>query len=433
MEEQEGFGFDDFSIEMEDFKMRRTNKFERIWRISEGGSMCCIPLIHDGILYFGSCNFNIYAVDVKTGELVWKFKTFGIVFESSPVYWEGMIFAGSFDRNMYALDAKSGELMWKYECRDKVNSMACIDKGRIYFASKDQNVYCCDAKDGSLIWKFHTQDEVASSPIVHDGKVYIGSFDKVFYCIDAESGTQVWKFVTQGEVYHPNRPLIHDGIVYFTSFDNNLYAVNADNGNLVWKLRTAEFGNAYAPTFYDGRLYLVTRDGNLLAISMDGRIEWKFSRMHVPSIPAIKDGRIYVGFEDYNLYCLDTEGKLIWKFTTQGSIWLSAVFWKDTVIFPSWDCNVYSISADDTKVIWKFRTEGSPSFLPPAHEEFEVVIRKPAEGAGKKESERKSYDLILDDEGEDGNFYKSRITYQVSTQYQSRGGKYQVDSDEEAF
>lgn len=432
MEEHEGFGFDEFSIEMEDFELRRTRKFDRIWEISEGGSMCCTPLIHDGILYFGCCNFNIYAIDVRTGELIWKFKTFGIVFESSPVYWEGMIFAGSYDHNMYALDAKSGELRWKFESRDKINSMPFIYCGKIYFASKDQNVYCLDARGGSLIWKYQTQDEIASSPIVHKEKVYIGSFDKNFYCLDAARGTLIWKFATQGEVYHPNRPLIHNGIVYFTSFDNNLYAVTADEGNLVWKLKTAEFGNAYAPILYDEKLYLVTRDGNLLAITLDGKIDWKFSRMHVPSIPAFKDKRIYVGFEDYNLYCLDMNGKLIWKFATQGSIWLTAVFWENMVIFPSWDCNIYAINAENVSVVWKFRTDGSPSYLPPANDSFEVVIKKPVEEVGKKESERKTYDFILGEEGEEGKFYKSRITYQVSSRYQEKG-KYQVDSDEEAF
>jgi outer membrane protein assembly factor BamB len=432
MEEHSGFGFDDFSVEMEDFTLRRTRKFDRIWRISEGGSMCCIPLIHDGILYFGSCNFNIYAIDVRTGELVWKFKTFGILFESSPVYWNGMIFAGSYDHNMYALDAKSGELKWKFETRDKINSMPFIYRDRIYFASKDQNVYCLDARNGRLLWKYYTQDEIASSPVVHDGKVYIGSFDKNFYCLDAESGRLVWKFTTQGEIYHPNVPLIHNGIVYFTSFDNNLYALKADDGSLVWKLKTAEYGNAYAPILYEEKLYLVTRDGNLLAITLDGKIDWKFSRMHVPSIPAFKDGRIYVGFEDYNLYCLDLKGKVIWKFTTQGSIWLTAVFWDSTVIFPSWDCNMYAINEDGTTVIWKFRTEGSPSYLPPAHEEFEVSIKKPVEDTGKEVGERKKYDFVLDEESDDSKFYKSRITYQVSTQYAAKG-KYQIDSDEEAL
>jgi outer membrane protein assembly factor BamB len=431
MEDSEGHGFDDFSVEMEDFEVRRTRKFDRIWHITEGGSMCCIPLIHGETLYFGCCNFNIYAIDVRTGKLVWKFKTNGIVFESSPVYWKGMIFAGSYDHNMYALDAVNGKLKWKFETRDKINSMPFIHKGRLYFASKDRNVYCLDARKGRLIWKYETQDEVASSPAVRDGKVYVGSFDKNFYCIDAENGRLVWKFRTQGEVYHPNIPLIHEGVVYFTSFDNNLYALGADDGKFLWKLKTAEYGNAYAPVLHEGRLYLPTRDGNLLAITLDGKIEWKFSKMHVPSIPAFRDGRIYVGFEDYNMYCLDMEGKMIWKFQTQGSIWLTAAFWNNMVIFPSWDCNIYSLDAGDVSVIWKFRTEGSPSYLPSAHEEFEVVIKKSAEDVKETETGRKTYDIEgLEEEGT--SEYKTRITYQVSTQYASKG-KYQKDSAEEEF
>jgi outer membrane protein assembly factor BamB len=433
MEEHPGFGFDEFSVEMEDFELKRTSKFSRIWKISEGGSVCCIPLLHDGILYYGSCNFNIYALDVRTGELVWKFKTSGIVFESSPAHWEGMIFAGSYDHFMYALDAKTGELRWKFESRDKINSMAFIDNGKLYFASKDQNVYCLDARDGSLVWKFQTQDAIGSSPIVHAGKVYIGSFDKIFYCIDAGSGKLVWKFSTQGEVYHPNRPLIHNNIVYFTSFDNNLYAVTTDEGRLVWKLKTAEYGNACAPVMHDEKLYLPTRDGNLLAITPEGKIDWKFSRMHVPSIPAFNDGRIFIGFEDYNLYCLDMNGKMVWKFTMQGASWLTAVFFENMVIFPSWDCNIYAIDSESTKVIWKFRNDGSPSYLPPAHEEFEVVISKPVEAVTEIETGQKKYDLTMGGDDDDSMFYKARITYQVSTQYQSRDGKYQVDSDEEAL
>jgi outer membrane protein assembly factor BamB len=431
MEESGGHGFDEFSVEMEDFDLRRTKKFDRIWKISEGGSMCCTPLLHEGILYFGCCNYNIYAINVRTGELVWKFKSQGIFFESSPVYWEGMIFAGSYDYNMYALDAKSGKVRWKFECRDKINSMPFVYGGRLYFASKDQNVYCVDASNGKLVWKYQTRDEVASAPLVHDGRVYIGSFDRFFYCLDAESGRLLWKLETQGEIYNPNRPLIYRGIVYFSSFDNNLYAVKADEGRLVWKLKVAEFGNAYCPVLHRDMMYLGTRDGNLLAITMDGRIEWKFTKMHVPSIPAFRDGRIYVGFEDYNLYCLDMDGKELWKFQTQGSIWLTVVFFGNNLIFPSWDCNMYAIDADSRKVAWKFRTEGSPSYLPPANDTFEVVISKPAEEAEKPEAERKTYDIEHLEEEAFGA-YKSRITYQVSTQYAEKG-KYQKDSDEEEF
>ncbi len=429
--EESSFGLEEFSVEMEDFEITNVKKYDRIWRIEEGGSMCCAPLVHEGVVYIGACNHNLYAIDIETGKLKWKFKASNIFLESSPVYWEGKIFAGSFDRNMYAVDAETGKLMWKFEAMDKINSMPFIDGGRLYFASKDRNVYCLDARDGRLIWKYETQDEIPSSPTVKDGKVYIGSMDKNFYCLDAKTGAVVWKFATQGEVYHTNRPLVHRGVVYFSSFDNNLYAVTAEEGKLVWKVRTAQYGNSYSPILHNEMMYIPTRDGTLLAITLDGKIKWKFAKMYIPSIPAINNNRIYVGFEDYCLYCLDLKGNVMWKFETQGSVWLTIAFSGNKVIFPSWDCNLYCIDDKTQKIIWKFRTGGSPSYIPPANEEFEVVIKRP-EGTTTGEGGReKRYDFRFGEE-DNTSTYKSRITYQVSTQYASKG-KYQVDSDEEAL
>lgn len=69
-------------------------------------------------------------------------------------------------------------------------------------------------------------------------------------------------------------------------------------------------------------------------------------------------------------------------------------------------------------------------FRPPPYEAFELEISVPQE---ETEEKKKTYDLDLSDEGEERtDFYKSRITYQVSTRYQEKG-KYQIDSDEEEF
>jgi len=51
----------------------------------------------------------------------------------------------------------------------------------------------------------------------------------------------------------------------------------------------------------------------------------------------------------------------------------------------------------------------------------------------REEGRKKSYEINITGESEGiGSFYKSRITYQVSTQYREKG-KYQIDTDEEAF
>jgi outer membrane protein assembly factor BamB len=301
----------------------------------------------------------------------------------------------------------------------------------VYFTSRDKNVYCLDAREGRLLWKYETQGEIPSSPGVRDGRVYIGSMDMNFYCLDAKNGAVIWKFATQGEIYHTNRPLIHKGVVYFSSFDNNLYAVSARDGKLAWKTRISQHGNSYSPIVHKDMLYIPTRDGTLLSMTLDGNIVWKFTKLYVPSIPAIKDDRIYVGFEDQCMYCLDLRGNMLWKFETQGSVWLSVAFHEDKVIFPSWDCNLYCIDDKTQKLIWKFRMEGSPSYVPPANEEFEVNIKRPAGRTTEEGGREKRYDFRFgEDDG--ASTYKSRITYRVSNQYAAKG-RYQKDADEEGL
>ncbi len=431
MEEEPCFSFEDFSTEMEDFEVKKTKQFDRVWKVGPGGSMCCIPLEHDGTIYFSCCNFNVYAVNAATGDLKWKYKTKGRIVHSSPVFWEGMVFVGSFDHNMYALNADTGELVWKFRTEEGVAVTPSIDNGRIYFGSKDQLVYCLDARTGSLIWKFKTHDQIVAVPTVHSGRLFIGSFDRYMYCLDAETGRLIWRFETQGEVHNLAPVLVQDGVVYFATFDNNLYALDEQSGRQIWKFNTGNYGNSSTPFMHKGYLYHVSRDGILFKLTLDGKLVWKFTKKEILSIPEIYEDRIYVGCEDQYLYCVDLDGNEIWRFKTQGAIWLKCVAFDGKVCVPSWDCHIYLVDIASHELIWKFRTEGSPSYLPPPYESFEIEMKIPRSMV-EEEAAKKTYDFTMGSEDDGTSAYKSRVTYQVSNQYVAKG-KYQIDSDEEAF
>jgi outer membrane protein assembly factor BamB len=305
-----------------------------------------------------------------------------------------------------------------------------VDGGRVYFGSRDHNLYCLEAETGRLLWKFKTQDEIVSVPVVYRNRVYIGSFDRNLYCLDAETGGLLWKFTTQGEVHNMTPFLVHNGILHFTSFDNNLYAVDAETGRLVWKFPTGIYGNAAIPTLYGGILYHTNRDGNLFAISLEGKLIWKFTNKEHLSVPVIYEGRIFVGSEDMNLYCLSMDGRKLWSFRTEGAVFVNSAARDGRLFFPSWDCNLYCLEIATRRLVWKFRAEGSPSYLPPPYESFEVVMKIPAKEI--QEERDKRYDFSSGGDAEREGAYKSRQTYRVSTQYREKG-KYQVDSGEEAF
>lgn len=431
--EESDITFDDFSLEMEDFEYKRVKTFNRIFDIGEGGSFAQKPLVHNGIAYVGSMDHNVYAVDAKTGKLVWKFRTEGGILDSSAVIKDGTIYIGSYDQNLYAIDSMSGKLVWKFRTMGKIVSTAIVDDRNVYFGSSDHNVYCLNLKTGKFVWKFPTQGEVPSTPTIHEGKLFIGSYDHIFYCIDVKTSKLLWKFKTQGDIFSKLPLLVHKNVIYFPSFDNYLRAVDVNTGKLVWKFLTGKYGGmGSGPVMYKDMMYQVNREGVLFALTPDGKELWNFRINHAMANVVIHKDRIYFGTEEQNLYCIDLNGNVLWKFPTQGIMWWKPTIWNEKVYFTSWDCNMYCVDINTHELVWKFRSQGPPSYCPPPFENFELTVKRVTDDSVSLEDDgKKRYDMNITEEHEQ-DFYKSRITYQVNTQYASKG-KYQIDSREEEF
>ena len=61
------------------------------------------PSLVEGVVYFGSNDKHLYAVDIETGEEKWKFET-GAAVSSSPSLVDGVVYFGSADGHIYAVD-----------------------------------------------------------------------------------------------------------------------------------------------------------------------------------------------------------------------------------------------------------------------------------------------------------------------------------------
>ena len=73
------------------------------WEFRTGDWVSSSPVITDGIVYFGSADGYLYALDAKSGKLKWRFKTEGEVY-SSPAVADGTVYFGSADNYLYALE-----------------------------------------------------------------------------------------------------------------------------------------------------------------------------------------------------------------------------------------------------------------------------------------------------------------------------------------
>jgi outer membrane protein assembly factor BamB len=107
--------------------------------------------------------------------LKWSYAT-GDVVDFSPAVAKGVVYVGSLDHNVYALNASTGALLWSYTTGGPVGiSSPAVANGVVYVGSIDRNVYALNAKTGADLWSYNTHTPVSSSPTVANGVVYIGS------------------------------------------------------------------------------------------------------------------------------------------------------------------------------------------------------------------------------------------------------------------
>ena len=134
------------------------------------------PLVRDGIMYVVTGNDDVFALNAKTGEILWEYWS-GIDQKISTVCcgWanrglamgEGLLFLGQLDANVVALDTKTGKLAWKTSIEKWENGYG-ITSAPLYY---DGIVYsgitggefgvrgrltALDAKTGAILWRWYT-------------------------------------------------------------------------------------------------------------------------------------------------------------------------------------------------------------------------------------------------------------------------------------
>src|SRR6516165_8071623 len=131
------------------------------------------PLVKDGIMYVVTGNDDVFALDAKTGAIMWERKS-GIDQKITTVCcgWlnrglamgEGMLFLGQLDTNVVALDIKTGKEVWKTPIEEWKNGYV-VTSAPLYY---DGIVYsgisggefgirgrltALDAKTGKILWR----------------------------------------------------------------------------------------------------------------------------------------------------------------------------------------------------------------------------------------------------------------------------------------
>ncbi|MBN2555937.1 MAG: serine/threonine-protein kinase [Anaerolineales bacterium] len=193
----------------------------RAWREETAGAIWSRPFAINERIYFGCESGDFYCYDFR-GEMKWR-KKLKRAATSSPTHNDGIIYVGSKDWTMYALEAENGYQIWRFRMGGPTISSPIYAEDKLFFGCGDNNIYAINARNKREIWRYETEHQVTSSPIVKEDSLYCGSVDGGLYCLEIRSGRFRWRFQTQGPI--TGDAVISGNVLYVGSTDHKLYAL----------------------------------------------------------------------------------------------------------------------------------------------------------------------------------------------------------------
>ncbi len=299
-----------------------------MWRFQTGAAVTAQAVADGkGRVYVGSHDHFLYALDARTGALIWKRDLLDRIYSTPFIDNEGNVYVGS-DADAVWSFSRGGDLRFKLPTNlerrgdfDADTAIVSSPKNGILHFAAGPYLFAMTA-DGAVLWSVRARAKLFSNPAVDsDGNVYIGCQDDSLYSVDFE-GRVRWTYGTRGDV--DSSPAIgQDGTVFVGSDDRHLHAIDSE-GVSRWKHDVGAPIRGAPAISRDGLVIVGTLgpDPKLIALdAKDGSVVWEFTvsptnsiELGILSSPVIaRDGTILFGSHDDFLYALSRAGDLRWR------------------------------------------------------------------------------------------------------------------------
>lgn len=329
------------------------------WTFEDASDIGTGMAYYDKLLITANTAGQVIALNINTGERVWRFATKGKVY-STPAVWKDIVVVGSSDHFIYGVNARTGALLWELKTAKAVLGSPVIDRGIAYIGGSDGTFRAVEVKSGKVKWVFDkVKGYVSTLPTIAADKVIFGSWGNGFYALNKYSGALEWEW-NNG---HANRmfsaaacyPVVSNERVFIVAPDRYMTALDLETGKVIWREKKDPFRvRESMGVSKDGKtIYVKTMDGELLGISpYDNtmQIVWK-SKLQLPyelSPSALVSNGNYVFVPSHSglVSAVNAQsGEVAWQYkVSNGMVNPILISKKNSIIVSTMDGKIISLS-----------------------------------------------------------------------------------------
>lgn len=251
---------------------------KQVWKYATEKAVLGSPVIENNTVYIGGSDGHFRAINLQSGQLVWDFAEVKGFVVTRPLIYEDKIFFGCWGHDFYALDKKTGALVWKWN-NGNANRMfspaACYpvaSNGRVFIVAPDRFMTAFDAATGKVIWRQQMKEGRVreSMGLSEDGKlVYVKTMDGQLFGLSVKADSLEVALNTELKLPYelsPSEIVESKGLIYVPSNSGLATAIDRKSGRVVWQYKSSNaLVNPILP-FGKRTVLMSTMDGKIVCL-----------------------------------------------------------------------------------------------------------------------------------------------------------------------
>jgi outer membrane protein assembly factor BamB len=276
-------------------------------------------------LFVGSHEGTFYALSAKSGQVVWKRKLGSV--SSRPVLGPDLLYVGTDDGHLVALDPMDGGEKWRYATRGPILEPPVLSGDLVILSNEADQVYALDQASGKFRWvyKSETPEEFTlrgHAGVAVDGDlVFTGFANGTLVALRQATGSVAWLTSLKGDrdrfVDADATPVVVGEMVYAASSTGGAYGVDRTSGLIRWRLPVTGSGGLAS----DGTsLYLAAAEQGVFALDLSGNILWRQGTRGAgePAAPVVSGEYLLYSLSDAGLYVADKRSGRVLQYLDPG-------------------------------------------------------------------------------------------------------------------
>jgi len=287
------------------------------WKTNINAPAWFAPVVGETLVYVATPQGAIYALDKNSGAVRWRTTTTPGPPSGPPVRAGNQLFISAAGGTLFSLNATTGQPEWSAQIGAPISS-PCAVGDTLFFTSQSGDLHAFDLRALDTRWKLPIGASLRP-PVHEQGTLYVAS--QKMCAIDLTAGKIKWQFAPEAAAC--SAPVVTPTLVCCGASNGYVYALDKTTGAVKWKFWLLSGGAPPSVSVAEGVLYASTLGGQIYAFDLNtGAFQWKFQAAgRFFSAPTAAGDKLFAACEDRNVYAFDlaqiaalrAQGKTWWK------------------------------------------------------------------------------------------------------------------------